>query len=178
MKNLFLSLVLVLTNLVASSQEPTYFYPNFEELFVLDSLNIPYLPIPERNGISPVGRTYSTEKSVKKHNKYFNNNEFDFLPSQFTPSIKLESFFNSYRFLTEIDETIVMMMSQQEFDIIGFSSITLPKGKYKSVQILEYHANNNDTYGTIVLLQVQSGEMTLVNQTQHPVSLDWQPVFE
>ena len=74
MKNLFLSLVIVLTSLVSYSQEPMYFYPHFEELFVLDSLNIPYLPIPERNGISPVGQTYSTQKGLKKHqentNKY------------------------------------------------------------------------------------------------------------
>ena len=178
MKNLFLSLVIVLTSLVSSSQEQKYFYPNFQELFVLDSLNIPYLPIPERNGISPVGRTYSTEKGVKKHNKYFNNNEFDFLPSSNTPSVKLTSFFNSYKFLTEDDKFIVSMMLQQEFDVIGFVVIPLSKGKYKSVEILEYHANNNDTYGTIVLLQVQSGEMTLINQTQHPVSLDWEPTFE
>ena len=178
MKNLFLFLVIVLTSLVSFGQEPMYFYPNFEELFVLDSLNIPYLPIPERNGISPVGRTYSTEKGVKKHNKYFHNNEFNFLPSSNTPSVKLTSFFNSYKFLTEGDKFVVSMMLQQEFDVIGFAIIPISTGKYKSVEILEYHANNNNTYGTMVLLQVQSGEMTLIDQVQHPVSLDWEPTFE
>jgi hypothetical protein len=177
MKNLFLSLVIVLTSLVVNGQESTYFYPHFEELFVLDSLNIPYLPIPERNGISPVGGTYSTEKSVKKHNKYFHNNEFDFLPSPNTPRVKLTSFFNSYRFLTEDDKFVVMLMLQHNFDVIGFAVIPLPEGKYKSVEILEYYTDNN-TYGTIVLLQVQSGEMTFINQFQHPVSFNWEPTFE
>jgi hypothetical protein len=177
MKNLFLSLVIVLTSLVSFGQEPMYFYPHFEELFVLDSLNIPYLPIPERNGISPVGQTYSTEKGVKKHNKYFHNNEFDFLPSPNTPRVKLNDFLKSYRFYTEGDKFVVNLMFQHNFDIIGFAVIPLPEGKYKSVEILEYYTDNN-TYGTIVLLQTQSGEMTFIDQFQHPVSLDWVPTFE
>lgn len=162
---------------VASAQDVAYFYPNFEELFVLDSLNIPYLPIPERNGISPVGRTYSTEKGVKKHNKYFHNNEFDFLPSPSTPRVKLNNFFSSYKFYTEGDRFMLMMMEMQNFDILGFAIIPLSGGKYKSVEILEYYTDNN-TYGTIVLLQVQSGEMTFIDQIQHPVSLDWEPTFD
>ena len=161
----------------ANGQEAAYFYPHFEELFVLDSLNIPYLPIPERNGISPVGRTYSTEKGVKKHNKYFHNNEFDFLPSPNTPRVKLNTFFSSYKFYTEGDRFVVVMMEMQNFDILGFAIIPLSGGKYKSVEILEYYTDNN-TYGTIVLLQVQSGEMTFIDQFQHPVSLDWEPTFD
>lgn len=166
-----------LTYVNAYCQEATYFYPNFEELFVLDSLNIPYLPIPERNGISPVGRTYSTAKGVKKHNQYFHNNEFDFLPSPSTPRVKLNTFFSSYKFYTEGDRFMVMMMEMQNFDILGFAIIPLSGGKYESVEILEYYAGNN-TYGTMVLLQVQSGEMTFIDQIQHPVSLDWEPTFD
>jgi hypothetical protein len=72
---------------------------------------------------------------------------------------------------------MVMMMEMQNFDILGFAIIPLSGGKYKSVEILEYYTDNN-TYGTIVLLQVQSGEMTFIDQIQHPVSLDWEPMFD
>ena len=54
MKNLFLSLVIVLTSLVSYSQEPMYFYPHFEELlkicqeyrlcFIVLSNGIPLTP--------------------------------------------------------------------------------------------------------------------------------------
>jgi hypothetical protein len=113
MKNTLSIITTFLAISFTNGQEAIYFYPHFEELFVLDSLNIPYLPIPERNGISPVGRTYSTEKGVKKHNKYFHNNEFDFLPSPNTPRVKLNTFFSSYKFYTEGDRFVVMMMESR-----------------------------------------------------------------
>ena len=178
MKNLFLSLVLVMVGLVANSQKPSYFYPQFEAMYVLDSLNIPYLPIPERNGISEVGRTYSTEKGVKKHNKYFCNNEFDFLPSKNTPSIPFNSFVSSYIFLNENDVFKVNMISYYDWNVIGFSKIRLSDGNYKSVEIIEYHTNFNDTYGTVVLLETQLGKMTFVNSLNHTYEEGWEPTFE
>lgn len=178
MKNLIFTLILVLSNLVVNSQSPAYFYPQFEAMYVLDSLNIPYLPIPERNGKSPVGMTYSTQEGVKLHNKFFKNNEFDFSPSESTPSVPFMSFVGSYVFLTEDDKFAVNMFSNWDWDVIGFSKIKLKEGKYKSVEIIEYHSNSNDTYGTIVILETNMGYKTFVNSVTHPVSLDWSPSFK
>ena len=78
MKNLFLSLVLVMVGLVANSQTPQYFYPEYVVLYVLDSLNVPYVPLPERYGVNPMGnKTETTAKGFNKHQNFFKNDDLD-----------------------------------------------------------------------------------------------------
>jgi uncharacterized protein (DUF488 family) len=69
MKNLFLSLVLVMVGLVSFSQTPTYLYPNYVVLYVLDSLNVPYVPLPERYGINPQGNKTETTVNTEIFSK-------------------------------------------------------------------------------------------------------------
>jgi hypothetical protein len=178
MKNLIVTLILTVSTLVGFSQGTVYFYPSYESMFILDSLNIPYLPIPERTGISPVGVTYSTQKGVELHNEFFDNGEFDFFPSNNTPSIDLMTFIGSYTFLTEGDKFLVMLFSNWDTDVVGRAKISLPEGKYKSVEILECRYNDNDTYGTIVLLEDNLGNMSFVNSENNQLSSEWQPSFK
>jgi hypothetical protein len=167
MKNLFLSLVIVLTSLVVSGQEPQYFFPNYESQFVLDSLNIPYVPIPQRNGTEPIYSDGPFKRNVKKHNKYFSKYEFDFSPTKNTPSIDWEVFINSLVFLE--DETFRnSMLSSFKFKVIGFSKINLYGGKYKSVQIIE--TRNDNQYNTILLLETQLGFVFFVDVFTYPIS--------
>jgi len=167
MKNLFLSLVIVLTSLVVNGQESKYFFPNYESQFVLDSLNIPYLPIPQRNGTSPVYIDQPSEQSIENHMKYFSNNEFDFYPTKNTPSIDWGVFSESLVFLG--DETFTnSMLSELNFKVIGFSKINLYGGKYKSIQIIE--TLNNNQYNTILLLETQSGFVFFVDTLTYSIS--------
>lgn len=160
MKNLFLSLVLVMVGLVSDAQESQYFFPNYESQFVLDSLNIPYVPIPQRNGTEPIYSDGPFERSVKKHNKYFSKYEFDFSPTKNTPSIDWGVFSKSLVFLG--DETFTnSMLSELNFKVIGFSKINLYGGKYKSIQIVE--TLNDNQYNTIVLLETQLGFVFFVD---------------
>jgi hypothetical protein len=167
MKNLFLSLVLVMVGLVSNAQESKYFFPNYESQFVLDSLNIPYVPIPQRNGTEPIYSDGPFERSVKKHNKYFSKYEFDFSPTKNTPSIDWGVFSESLVFLG--DETFTnSMLSELNFKVIGFSKINLYGGKYKSIQIVE--TLNNNQYNTIVLLETQSGFVFFVDTLTYSIS--------
>jgi|LakMenEpi03Aug12_release.lakeMendotaPanAssembly.Ray.scaffolds.fasta_scaffold181518_2 hypothetical protein len=166
MKNLFLSFVLVMVGLVANSQESKYFFPNYESQFVLDSLDIPYVPIPQRNGTEPIYSDGPFERSVKKHNKYFSKYEFDFSPTKNTPSIDWGVFSESLVFLG--DETFTnSMLSELNFKVIGFSKINLYGGKYKSIQIVE--TLNDNQYNTIVLLETQSGFVFFVDTLTYSI---------
>jgi hypothetical protein len=167
MKNLFLSLVIVLTSLVTNGQESQYFVPTYEAQFVLDSLNIPYVPIPQRNGTQPIYSDGQFKRSIKNHIKYFSNNEFDFYPTKNTPSIDWGVFSESLVFLG--DETFTnSMLSELNFKVIGFSKINLYGGKYKSIQIVE--TLNNNQYNTIVLLETQSGFVFFVDTLTYSIS--------
>lgn len=166
MQNLFLSLVLVMVGLVSNAQESKYFFPNYESQFVLDSLNIPYVPIPQRNGTEPIYSDGPFERSVKKHNKYFSKYEFDFSPTKNTPSIDWGVFSESLVFLG--DETFTnSMLSELNFKVIGFSKINLYGGKYKSIQIVE--TLNDNQYNTIVLLETQSGFVFFVDTLTYSI---------
>jgi hypothetical protein len=164
MKNLFLSLVLVMVSLVANSQTPKYFGLELAEQSVLDSLEIPYLSISERNGVNDFGKIEVDGKKITKFNKFFTNNEFVFSPVKNTPSVKFDSFFRNYKFLTENDKFYVSLFKNYNFDIIGFSIIKLEKskGKYKTVQIIEYRDNDTNAYGTMVLLGDENNFMKFV----------------
>jgi hypothetical protein len=170
MKNLFLSLVIVLTSLVVNGQEPQYFFPNYESQFVLDSLNIPYVPIPQRNGTEPIYSDGPFERSIKKHNKYFSKYEFDFLPTKNTPPIDWGVFSKSFIFLNELELSTSLLYSEFNMKVIGFSKINLYDGKYKSIQIIETRFDENNQYNTILLLETQSGLVFFVDLINYKIS--------
>jgi len=170
MKNLFFSLVLVMVGLVSNAQESKYFFPNYESQFVLDSLDIPYVPIPQRNGTEPIYSDGPFERSVKKHNKYFSKYEFDFSPTKNTPSIDWGVFSKSFVFLNELELSTSLLYSEFNMKVIGFSKINLYGGKYKSVQIIETRFDENNQYSTILLLETQSGFVFFVDLVNYSIS--------
>jgi len=170
MKNLFLSLIIVLTSLVTNGQESQYFVPTYEAQFVLDSLNIPYVPIPQRNGTQPIYTDGQFKRSIENHIKYFSNNEFDFYPTKNTPSIDWGVFSKSFVFLNELELSTSLLYSEFNMKVIGFSKINLYGGKYKSVQIIETRFDENNQYNTILLLETQSGFVFFVDLVNYSIS--------
>ena len=170
MKNLFLSLVIVLTSLVTNGQESQYFVPTYEAQFVLDSLNIPYVPIPQRNGTQPIYSDGQFKRSIKNHIKYFSNNEFDFYPTKNTPSIDWGVFSKSLVFLNEDDLFSNDMFSSLNLKVIGFSKINLYGGKYKSIQIIETRLDKENQYTTLLLLETQLGFVFFVDFINYRIS--------
>jgi len=165
MKKLFLSLVLVMVGLVANSQTPKYFGLELAEQSVLDSLEIPYLSISERNGVNDFGKIEVDGKKITKFNKFFTHNEFVFSPVKNTPSVKFDSFFRNYKFSSEKDKLYISFFENYcSFNVVGFSIIKLEKskGKYKTLQIIEYRDNDTNAYGTMVLLGDENNFMKFV----------------
>jgi len=164
-----LSSLFILISLVVNSQtidverKPTYFGLRFSEKSILDSLKIPYLSIQERNGVNGYGEKIEVcDIKMSKFDKFFNNNEFVSTPNKNTPSIKFDTFFRYYVFLSEYDKLYFSGLENFHYDIIGYSIIEL-KGNYKTVQIVEYRYNGNNTYGTMVLLSDENNLMKFIH---------------
>jgi hypothetical protein len=179
MKNLFLSLVLVMVGLVANSQTPQYFYPEYVVLYVLDSLNVPYVPLPERYGVNPMGnKTETTVKGFNKHQNFFKNEEFVFIPTEDSPSTEWSEFFSNHEFLNDRDINYNNLYSNFGFNIVGFSKIPMEGGEFLSVEIIEYCVKTKNEFGTIVLLETKSGFFKFVDQYSHPLNPNWMVSFE
>jgi hypothetical protein len=179
MKNLFLFLVLVMVGLVSNSQTPQYFYPEYVVLYVLDSLNVPYVPLPERYGVNPMGnKTETTAKGFSKHQNFFKNEEFVFIPTEDSPSTEWSEFFSNHKFLNDRDINYNNLYSNFGFDVVGFSKIPLKNGEFKSVEIIEYRNKRKDEFGTIALLEKNSGLFEFVDQYSHPLNPNWTVSFE
>jgi hypothetical protein len=172
MKTKYFIIIFLLFSLVLKSQSneveknPTYFGLDFLSLSFIDSLKIPYLSIPERNGINGYREKIEVDEiKLSNFSKYFNNNEFVFTPNKNTPFIEFDTFFRYYVFLTEYDKTLFSIFEYFNFDIIGSSSIELKESKsdYKTIQIVEYRYNGNNTYGTMFFLIDENNLMKYVH---------------
>lgn len=173
MKTLFLSLFLFASIPFLSGQDLTisYEFPNYPSQYVLDSLKIPYVPIPQRNGTSSVALDYPFKRSISAHIDYFGNDQFDFFPSESTPSIKWEDFSKRFIFLNEYEIFQSSFFSEFGFEVIGYSKIDLEGGKYRSVWIIEerYRTQDKTWYSTSVILENISGNAFFLDHSNYKV---------
>lgn len=155
MKTKLLSLLFVLCSSILKSQEVEkkefYFGLKLAEQSLLDSLEIPYLSILDRNGGCQWIEIDTDETQMSNYTKFFWG-EFVFSPDRTTSGIKLWTFFQQHNFLTDDDELYLHILSSFDSDIIGNCEIELNNNKYKTCQIVEYRCNTNNTYGTMVLV--------------------------
>jgi hypothetical protein len=170
MKSIILSSLFLLVGLLSKAQETQYFFPDYACQYVLDSLNIPYVPIAQRNGTAPIYSNGEFPRSIKKHKKYFNNNEFEFCPNENTPAIEWSEFSKTLVFFIEFVLGLSDLFSVFDIKVIGYSKINLSGGKYKSVQIVETRVDAQKQYSTIVLLEDQSGSVFFVHWTTYSIS--------
>ncbi len=168
MKSTILTSLFFAVGLLANAQEPQYFFPDYACQYVLDSLNIPYVPIAQRNGTAPIYSDGEFSRSIKKHKKYFKNNEFEFCPNENTPSIEWSEFSKSLVFINEFELGVSDLFSAFDIKVIGYSKINLSGGKYKSLQIVETRVDAQKQYSTIVLLEDQSGSVFFVHWMTYP----------
>jgi hypothetical protein len=171
MKNLFLSLVIVLTSLVVNGQIEYYFPPNVTSSYVLDSLDIPYLPMTERTQKSLILHG-CTEISINEFNSFFNNGEFVYIPDLSTPKISLSFLMGGTQFLTESDEFMINFLILLETQSVGFADVQIKDSKYSMVRIIET-VSINDTFSTIVLLQTHDGKWDYVDENIDRTGTDY-----
>jgi hypothetical protein len=171
MKNLFLSLVIVLTSLVVNGQTECYFAPNLNSSYLLDSLGIPYLPITERTQKSLILHGCS-EISINEFNSFFNNGEFVYIPDASTPRTPLSYLIGDAEFLTESDKFVINFIILFEMQFVGFADLQINDSKYSLVRIIET-VQTNEAFGTIVLLQTHDGKWDYVDEDVDKVSSDY-----
>lgn len=170
MKTNFILILILIFSLNLKSQSHvvekkiTYFGLHPAQQHILDSLKIPYLPISERNGMNDYGKIEVDKKKISKFNKFFDKNEFVFSPNENSPSIRFSSFFRNYEFSNKGDLLYFSILENFDFDIIGVSTLDLNESNniYKTIQVIEYRCDKNNTYGTMVLLGDQKNVMKFV----------------
>lgn len=144
------------------AQDECYFQPNLTTSFILDSLDIPYLPIAERNKKSLIVHG-CTEISINEFKSYFNNGEFTYFPDKTTPRIPLSVLMGEANYLTESDSFIMNLLILFDMHFIGFADIPINDPKYSLVRIIET-AQVNDAYTTILLLRTHEGQWDYIEE--------------
>jgi hypothetical protein len=172
MKTKILINIFLLFSLFLQSQsnrvdkKPTYVHLEIPEESVLDSLNIPYLSISDRNGVNGYGEKIEIDEiKMSNFKKFFDDNEFVFTPNINTPYVKIDAFFRNYVFLTEYDKLYFSLLEMFGLDIIGSSTIELkePKSEYKTIQIVEYRYTITNIYSTMVFLVDDNYKMKIIH---------------
>jgi hypothetical protein len=167
MKNTISLLILLLLPFIGQSQ--LYRFCNQYATFYLDSLNIPYLPLNERTGISELP-TMSTEKGKKKHKDFFKNTTICQVPDVNGRKIKMSSFLSNYFFADEKDIFVLNFLISYDFSVTGFADIPINTNDFSLVEILEVYDPTIDEYSTIVIRKYKNGFWDYVNEDVEFVS--------
>ena len=153
------------------AQDECYFEPNLTTSFILDSLDIPYLPITERNKKSLIVHG-CTEISINEFKNYFNKGEFTYFPDKTTPRIPLSALMGEANYLTDSDSFIMNLLILFDMHFIGFAYIPINDPKYSLVRIIET-AQMNDAYTTILLLRTHEGQWDYIDEDIERVGDDY-----
>lgn len=168
----FAILPLVLTiSLSIHAQDECYFEPNLTTSYILDSLNIPYLPITERNKKSLIVHG-CTDISINAFKSFFNNGEFVYYPDKTTPRIPLVALMGESNYLTSSDQFIMNFLFYFDMQFIGFADVPIDDPKYALVRIIET-AQVNDAYTTILLLRTHDGRWDYIDEDVERVGDDY-----
>jgi hypothetical protein len=161
MKNIISVILLLLLPFFGQSQ--TYRFWNLYAHFYLDSLEIPYLPLNERTGISELP-TMSTEKSKKRHRDFFKNTTICEVPSINGPKIELGGFISNYFFVGEDDIIVLNILIDYNFLVTGFADIPIKTNDFTTLEILEVYDPSSNEYSTILLRKHKNGFWDYVNE--------------
>ena len=171
MKSIVIFLVALTMSLSIHAQDECYFNPNITTSYILDSLNIPYLPISERNKKSLIVHG-CTEISINEFKSFFNKGEFVYYPDKTTPRIPLIVLMGESNYLTESDEFIMSLLFYFDMQFIGFADVPINDPKYALVRIIET-AQVNDAYTTILLLRTHDGIWDYIKEDIDRVGTDY-----
>jgi hypothetical protein len=165
-------ILLILSGITyAYGQDECYFEPNITTSYILDSLNIPYLPITERNKKSLIVHG-CTEISINAFKSFFNKGEFVYYPDKTTPRIPLVDLMGGSNYLAESDEFIMNFLFYFDMQFIGFADVPIDDPKYALVRIIET-AQVNDAYTTILLLRTHDGQWDYIDEDVERVGEDY-----
>ena len=170
-KTIISFLVAISVSLGSYAQDECYFNPNITTSYILDSLDIPYLPISERNKKSLIVHG-CTEISINEFKSYFNNGEFTYFPDKTTPRIPLSALMGEANYLTDSDSFIMNLLILFDMHFIGFADIPINDPKYSLVRIIET-AQVNDAYTTILLLYTHEGKWHYIKEDIDRVGTDY-----
>jgi hypothetical protein len=171
MKSIVIFLVALITSHSIYAQDECYFNPNLTTSYILDSLNIPYLPITERNKKSLIVHG-CTEISINEFKNFFNKGEFVYYPDKTTPRIPLVDLMGGSSYLTSSDEFTMNFLFYFDMQFIGFADVPIDDPKYELVRIIET-AQVNDAYTTILLLRMHDGRWDYIAEDIERVGEDY-----
>jgi hypothetical protein len=175
MKKTIISITLIFLSLISFSQTE-YFAPNLYTTKVLDSLDVPYLPI----NLRVKGEGFS--KNFKsRHLEYFSK-DLRYTPYTLDTDITFKDFITGKEMVDEKDFMYVSILSGLNITVIGSSVVPLFDDENSSIMILELHCNSSsgfNCYTAIAFYETKDGKLNYINENLEPiVSSNWEMSYK
>jgi len=162
MKTIIATIAFIVSSFTFFSQ-PKYYNNSSYQLYVLDSLSIPYIPMGVR-----VSGEYS--ESFKEKFINFFGTDFQFIPEYSINSLPYKMFIANKKFTSEKDKMFIGIGSNNEY-IVGHSQIPIKSDIYKSIWIIEIHCTSNNQYYPDVFFEKKDGTFEKIWQNlSYPAS--------
>ncbi len=175
MKNTILTITFILLSFICNSQTE-YFAPNLYTTKVLDSLDVPYLPINLRVKDEGFSKNFKS-----KHLEYFSK-DLRYNPHTLETDISFKEFISGKEMVDEKDFMYVSILSGLNITVIGSSVIPLFDDENSSIMILELHCNSSNSfncYTTIAFYETKDGKFNYINENLEPiVSNNWEMSYK
>lgn len=163
MKTIILTITFIVSSITYFSQ-PKYYNNSCYQLYVLDSLSIPYIPM----GVRVSGK-YS--ESFKEKFINFFGSDLQFIPEYSLYSLTFNDFISNKKFTSEKDKMFVAISSDNEY-VVGQSEVPIKSNIYKSIWIIEMHCTSNNSYYSDVFFEKNDGTFEKIWQNLSFPSID------
>ena len=167
MKFLFFTTMCLVLNFNAHCQT-NYFNPNLYCRYLLDSLNIPYLPMKLRI----TGEGFSESYRQKFVN--FFEKDLSYIPSKDCIDRPYDLFTFDKKFGSERDDFFNFFMESFECKVSALSIIPINHEIHKSIWLLELYSTLNDSFSVVLYFEDKNGIFHTIYENASAIPESWE----
>ena len=131
--------------------------------YLLDSLQIPYLPIDLRVSGKGFSESYK-EKFIKTF-----GNDLQYIPVHLESDIPIELFLFNKNLATERDVIYEQLLIGFEYFVVSYSVIPVKGKLHKSIWLVETYCKSVNSYGTILYYENFDGKFQTIFENYLPI---------
>ena len=161
MLRIITTLTLVFASLSSFSQT-RYYPPNFYCQFLLDSLDIPYLPINRRVSLNGFSESYK-QRFIQMF-----GNDLSFFPKTSDTDVPIELFVFNKELASERDLTFHQLMAGFDYDVISTAIVPVNGNLHKSIWIVEIYGKATDQFNVIMYFENHDGKFQTIFEDYLP----------
>lgn len=161
-----LRIIIIVTVVFASLgsfSQTRYYGPNFYCSYLMDSLQIPYLPLDMR-----VSRSGFSESFKQRFIEMFGN-DLSYIPSTSLSDLPIELFVFKMDFVSERDSIYHQLMAGFEYNVISKSIVPLTDSIHKSIWIVEIYGKATDQFNVVMYFENHDGRFQTIFQDFLPI---------